>query len=204
MMEIRKSIFVKSSGKVSECPNPDIPEYAFIGRSNVGKSSLINMLCNHKELARTSSNPGKTIAINHFLINDKWYLVDLPGYGYAKRSKELRTKWEEELEKYLKERPNLQCIFVLIDSRIEPQASDLEFINFLGKLSVPMAITFTKIDKLNQSERSKNMKKFTEKVLDFWEELPTVFQTSAAEKKGRDKILKFIAEINKHFVKPVY
>jgi GTP-binding protein len=181
-----------------------MPEYAFIGRSNVGKSSLINMLCNHKELARTSSNPGKTIAINHFLINDKWYIVDLPGYGYAKRSKELRTKWEEELEKYLRGRENLQCVFVLIDSRIEPQTSDLEFVNFLGKLEVPMAITFTKIDKLNQSERSKNIKKFTDKVLEYWEELPPVYQTSAIDKKGKDKLLKFIDEVNKAFVKPAF
>jgi GTP-binding protein len=201
-MEIKKSVFVKSSGKLEECPNPEKPEYAFIGRSNVGKSSLINMLCNHKELARTSSNPGKTIAINHFLINDKWYIVDLPGYGYAKRSKELRTKWEDELEKYLSGRENLQCVFVLIDSRIEPQASDLEFINFLGKLEVPFAIVFTKTDKLNQSERSKHTKQFTDKVLESWEELPSVFQTSATEKKGGDKLLKFIEEVNKDFVKP--
>jgi GTP-binding protein len=201
-MEIKKSVFVKSSGKLEECPNPEKPEYAFIGRSNVGKSSLINMLCNHKELARTSSNPGKTIAINHFLINDKWYIVDLPGYGYAKRSKELRTKWEDELEKYLSGRENLQCVFVLIDSRVEPQASDLEFINFLGKLEVPFAIVFTKTDKLNQSERSKHTKQFTDKVLESWEELPSVFQTSATEKKGGDKLLKFIEEVNKDFVKP--
>lgn len=201
-MEIKKSVFVKSSGKLEECPQPDKPEYAFIGRSNVGKSSLINMLCNHKELARTSSNPGKTIAINHFLINDKWYIVDLPGYGYAKRSKELRTKWEDELEKYLTGRENLQCIFVLIDSRIEPQESDLEFINFLGKLEVPFSIVFTKTDKLNQSERSKNTKKVTDKVLEYFEELPSVFHTSTTEKKGGDNLLKFIGEVNKDFVKP--
>lgn len=200
-MEIGKRVFVKSSGKLSECPRPDKPEYAFIGRSNVGKSSLINMLCNHKELARTSSNPGKTITINHYLIDDKWYIVDLPGYGYAKRSKELRMQWEKELENYLQNRENLQCVFVLVDSRIEPQASDLEFINYLGKLEVPFVITFTKTDKLNQSERSKNAKKFTEKVLEYWEELPSVFNTSAHEKKGRKEILKFIDEVNKTFVK---
>lgn len=201
-MEIRKSVFVKSSGKLEECPKPDRPEYAFIGRSNVGKSSLINMLCNHKELARTSSNPGKTIAINHFLVNDQWYLVDLPGYGYARRSKELRSKWEEELEKYLRGRKNLQCVMVLVDARIEPQASDLEFLNFLGELEVPMAVVFTKIDKLNQSERAKNMKRFTDRLLEYWEELPPLFQTSSLEKKGRDKLLKFIAEVNQRFVKP--
>ncbi|MEI6507496.1 MAG: ribosome biogenesis GTP-binding protein YihA/YsxC [Bacteroidota bacterium] len=203
-MEIKKAIFVTSSGKTSECPKPDKPEYAFIGRSNVGKSSLINMLCNQKELARTSSNPGKTIAINHFLIDDKWYVVDLPGYGYAKRSKELRTKWEDELEKYLRERENLQYLFVLIDSRIAPQKSDLEFVNFLGKVGVPFAITFTKIDKLNQKERNKNFKDFTNKVLEYWDELPPVFQTSANEKKGRKEILKFIGDTNKEFVKPGY
>jgi GTP-binding protein len=201
-MEIKKSVFVKSSGKLEECPKPEFPEYAFIGRSNVGKSSLINMLCNHKELARTSSNPGKTIAINHFKINDSWYIVDLPGYGYAKRSKTLRSQWEEELEKYLRGRENLQCVFVLVDSRIDPQASDLEFINFLGELEVPMAIVFTKTDKLNQSERSKNTRRFTEKVLEYWEELPPAYQTSAIEKKGRDQLLKFIAETNSGFVKP--
>ena len=201
-MEIKKSVFVKSSGKLEECPLPEKPEYAFIGRSNVGKSSLINMLCNHKELARTSSNPGKTIAINHFLINDKWYIVDLPGYGYAKRSKELRTKWEDELERYLTGRENLQCVFVLIDSRIDPQESDLEFINFLGKLEVPFSIVFTKTDKLNQSERSKNTKKVTDKVLEYFEELPSVFHSSATEKKGGEKLLKFIEEVNKDFVKP--
>lgn len=189
-MEVRKAVFVKSAEKIIDCPNPDKPEYAFIGRSNVGKSSLINMLVSKPNLARVSANPGKTITINHYIINDNWFLVDLPGYGYARRSKTMRGEWEHSLEEYLKERENLQCLFVLIDSRIDPQDSDLEFLNFLGNLEVPFSIVFTKIDKLNQSMRAKNMKAFTDEVLKNWEVLPPVFQTSAVEKKGRDKIFK--------------
>jgi GTP-binding protein len=203
-MEVKKAVFVKSAEKLIDCPKPDKPEYAFIGRSNVGKSSLINMLVSKPNLARVSSSPGKTITINHYIINDSWFLVDLPGYGYARRSKTMREDWEHALEEYLKNRENLQCLFVLIDSRIDPQDSDLEFLNFLGNLEVPFAITFTKIDKLNQSMRAKNMKAFTDEVLKNWEVLPPVFQTSAIEKKGRDKILKYIEEVNKEFVKPVF
>lgn len=198
-MDIKKAVFVKSAEKIVDCPKPDKPEYAFIGRSNVGKSSLINMLVSKASLARVSANPGKTITINHYLVNDSWFLVDLPGYGYARRSKSIREQWENTLEQYLKERENLQCLFVLIDSRIEPQDSDLEFLNFLGNLEVPFAIVFTKIDKLNQSMRAKNMKAFTTEVLKNWEELPPVFQTSAIEKKGRDKMLAFITGVNKDF-----
>lgn len=201
-MEVKKAVFVKSAEKMIDCPKPDKPEYAFIGRSNVGKSSLINMLVNKPNLARVSANPGKTITINHYIINDNWFLVDLPGYGYARRSKTMREEWEISLEEYLKDRENLQCVFVLIDSRIEPQDSDLEFLNFLGNLAVPFSIVFTKIDKLNQSMRAKNMKAFTDEVLKNWEVLPPVFQTSAIEKKGKDKILKFIEEVNSQFVKP--
>lgn len=203
-MEIKKAVFVKSAEKLKDCPKPDKPEYAFIGRSNVGKSSLINMLASKAALARVSANPGKTITINHYLINDNWFLVDLPGYGYARRSKSMRGEWENSLEEYLKERENLQCLFVLIDSRIDPQDSDLEFLNFLGNLEVPFAIVFTKIDKLNQSMRAKNMKAFTDEVLKNWEVLPPVFQTSAIEKKGRDKILGYIDEVNSQFVKPTF
>lgn len=203
-MEIKKAVFIKSAEKLKDCPKPNIPEYAFIGRSNVGKSSLINMLMNKPNLARVSSSPGKTITINHFLINDNWYLVDLPGYGYARRSKTMRGEWENSLEEYLKQRENLQCLFVLIDSRIDPQDSDLEFLNFLGNMEVPFAIAFTKTDKLNQSMRAKNMKAFTTEVLKNWEILPPVFQTSALEKKGRDKILSFISTINKDFIAPVF
>ncbi|MCU0442620.1 MAG: ribosome biogenesis GTP-binding protein YihA/YsxC [Bacteroidia bacterium] len=203
-MEVKKAVFVKSAEKHEDCPKPDKPEYAFIGRSNVGKSSLINMLVNKPDLARVSANPGKTITINHYLINDAWYLVDLPGYGYARRSKTMRQQWEQSLELYLKERHNLQAIFVLVDSRIDPQPSDLEFINFLGNLEVPFAIVFTKIDKLNQSMRAKNMQAFTQKVLEHWEELPPVFQTSATEKRGRLQLLKFVADVNSRFVKPTF
>lgn len=203
-MEVKKAVFVKSAEKIVDCPKPDKPEYAFIGRSNVGKSSLINMLVNKPNLARVSASPGKTITINHYIINDSWFLVDLPGYGYARRSKTMREEWEHALEEYLKDRENLQCLFVLIDSRIEPQDSDLEFLNFLGNLQVPFAIVFTKIDKLNQSMRAKNMKAFTDEVLKNWEVLPSVFQTSAIEKKGKDKILKFIEEVNGNFVKPTF
>lgn len=203
-MEVKKAIFVKSAEQIKDCPNPDKPEYAFIGRSNVGKSSLINMLMNKPDMARVSSNPGKTITINHYLVNDGWFLVDLPGYGYARRSKTMREDWEKHLEEYLKERENLQCLFVLIDSRIDPQDSDLEFLNFLGNLGVPFSIVFTKIDKLNQSMRAKNMKAFTDEVLKNWEVLPPVFQTSAVEKKGRDKLLKYIEEVNASFVKPSF
>ena len=203
-MEIKKAVFVKSAEKIIDCPKPDKPEYAFIGRSNVGKSSLINMLVNKPNLARISSSPGKTITINHYIINDYWYLVDLPGYGYARRSKTLREGWEHALEVYLKDRENLQCLFVLIDSRIDPQDSDLEFLNFLGNLEVPFAIVFTKIDKLNQSMRAKNMKAFTNEVLKNWEVLPTIFQTSSIEKKGREKMLSYIEEVNSKFQKPTF
>lgn len=189
---------------MKDCPKPDKPEYAFIGRSNVGKSSLINMLVSKPNLARVSASPGKTITINHFLINDNWFLVDLPGYGYARRSKSLRKDWEDALEEYLKNRENLQCLFVLIDSRLEPQDSDLEFLNFLGELQVPFAIVFTKIDKLNQSMRAKNMNAFTDEVLKNWEVLPPVFQTSSTEKKGRDKLLGYIDSVNKDFVSPLF
>jgi GTP-binding protein len=203
-MEIKKAVFVKSAEKIIDCPKPDKPEYAFIGRSNVGKSSLINMLVNKPNLARISSSPGKTITINHYIINDYWFLVDLPGYGYARRSKTLRQGWEHALEVYLKDRENLQCLFVLIDSRIDPQDSDLEFLNFLGNLEVPFAIVFTKIDKLNQSMRAKNMKAFTNEVLKNWEVLPPIFQTSSIEKKGREKMLSYIEEVNSKFQKPTF
>jgi GTP-binding protein len=198
-MNITKATFVKSSASLHDCPNPDKPEYAFIGRSNVGKSSLINMLVQKDNMARVSANPGKTITINHYLIQEKWYLVDLPGYGFARRSKELRMQWENALEQYLKERANLLCLFILIDARIEPQASDLEFINFCGTLQVPFALVFTKTDKLNQSMRAKNVKAFTQKMLEYWEFLPPVFQTSAIEKKGRKELLDFIVQTNATF-----
>ena len=183
---------------------PTHAEVAIVGRSNAGKSSALNTLCNHKRLAFVSKTPGRTQHINYFELGQERYLVDLPGYGYARRSKTMRGEWEHSLEEYLKERENLQCLFVLIDSRIDPQDSDLEFLNFLGNLEVPFSIVFTKIDKLNQSMRAKNMKAFTDEVLKNWEVLPPVFQTSAVEKKGRDKILKYIEEVNGQFVKPTF
>jgi GTP-binding protein len=198
-MEIKKAVFIKSAEKLKDCPEGNKPEYAFIGRSNVGKSSLINMLAGKGALARVSSNPGKTITINHYLINDNWYLVDLPGYGFARRSKTMRVAWEESLEEYLKLRENLMCVFVLIDSRVAPQQSDLEFINFLGTLGTPFAIVFTKIDKLNQSMRSKNRDAFAQAVLKHWESLPPVFSTSATTNRGGVDILRFISEVNQRY-----
>ena len=187
-----KSQFIKSSSALKECPPPDKPEYAFIGRSNVGKSSLINMLCMNKGLAKTSATPGKTRLINHFMINESWYLVDLPGYGYAKVSKTLRKDFEKMIFNYLCKRENLYCVFVLIDSRIPPQANDMEFINNLGKMQIPFAIVFTKTDKTTQKQLADNTKAFTKELLKTWEELPKCFYTSSTTKKGREEMLEFI------------
>lgn len=200
-MEIKQVKFIKSSADLAGCPPANLPEYVFTGRSNVGKSSLINMLVNRQEMARTSSNPGKTITINHYLINDNWYLVDLPGYGYARRSKELRSKWEQSLEQYVKGRENLQLVFVLIDSRIDPQASDIDFINSLAGWGIPCALVFTKIDKNRQSETARNINKFKTALLEYWEELPVMFQTSSLKKTGREQILDYINECNKAYKK---
>lgn len=198
-MEIKQVKFVKSSADLAGCPPANLPEYVFTGRSNVGKSSLINMLVNRNELARTSSNPGKTITINHYSINEKWYLVDLPGYGYARRSKTLRTKWEQAMEEYVKGRENLQLVFVLVDSRIDPQDSDISFINNLAEWGIPCAVIFTKTDKNKQSETAKNINKFKEELLKDWEELPLLFQTSSLKKRGRDELLNFIQECNQNY-----
>jgi GTP-binding protein len=198
-MEIKQVKFVKSSADLAGCPDGHFPEYVFTGRSNVGKSSLINMITNRKELARTSSNPGKTITINHYLIDDKWFLVDLPGYGYARRSKTLRSKWEESMEDYIKNREHLQIVFILVDSRIDPQAKDLDFINSVAEWGVPLAVIFTKTDKNKQSDTAKNINKFKEELLKNWEELPVIFQTSALKKKGREEILAFIEDCNKNY-----
>jgi len=187
-----KSEFVKSSPSLKECPKTDLPEYAFIGRSNVGKSSLINMLCMNGSLAKTSATPGKTRLINHYRINESWYLVDLPGYGYAKVSKNMRKDFEKTLFNYLCKRENLYCVFVLIDSRIPPQANDMEFISRLGELQIPFAIVFTKTDKVTQKQLSDNTKAFKHEMLKTWEELPQCFYTSATTKRGRDEILEFI------------
>jgi GTP-binding protein len=191
-MEITSAEFIISNTQVSKCPSPDKPEFAFIGRSNVGKSSLINMLTQRKNLAKTSSTPGKTQTINHFLINKKWYLVDLPGYGYATVSKSTKEGWSEMIESYFKKRENVYCTFILIDSRLDPQKKDIDFINWLGGMGVPIVLVFTKIDKIKQSELAQSRKKFEMRLLNDWEELPPVFITSAEKKTGRDHLLDFI------------
>jgi GTP-binding protein len=193
-MEISSAEFIISNTQVSKCPASDKPEFAFIGRSNVGKSSLINMLTHRKNLAKTSSTPGKTQTINHFLINKKWYLVDLPGYGYATVSKSTKAGWSDMIESYFKNRENVFCTFILIDSRLDPQAKDIDFINWLGGLGVPIAIVLTKIDKIKQSELARSRKKFENRLLKDWEELPPVFITSAEKKTGRDHLLDFIED----------
>ena len=193
-MEITSAEFIISNTQVSKCPSPDKPEFAFIGRSNVGKSSLINMLTQRKNLAKTSSTPGKTQTINHFLINKKWYLVDLPGYGYATASKTTKEGWSAMIESYFKKRENLYCTFILIDSRLDPQKKDIEFINWLGGLGIPIALVFTKIDKIKQSELAQSRKKFEARLMNDWEELPPVFITSSEKKTGRDHLLDFIEQ----------
>lgn len=191
-MKITKSEFISSYADVQKCPAPDKPEFAFIGRSNVGKSSLINMLTQTKDLAKTSAKPGKTQTINHFLINEAWYLVDLPGYGYASVSKTLREGFGQMIEDYVQKRENLSCIFVLVDSRLEPQKSDLSFINWVGSKGVPLAIVFTKADKLKLNELQRNVQQFKKAVLADWEELPPMLITSSEKKTGRDELLDFI------------
>lgn len=198
-MEIKKSEFVISAPTIGKCPNDNKPEYAFIGRSNVGKSSLINMLCNHKDLAKTSATPGKTLLINHFIINNEWYLVDLPGYGYAKRGKKEMEKLRNLIEYYVLERKELTCLFVLIDSRLTPQRIDLEFIQWLGEEGVPFALIFTKADKSKTTELRKNVDGFLNELRKEWEELPPHFVTSSAQGRGRDEVLDYIEQINTQF-----
>jgi GTP-binding protein len=195
-MIVRKAEFVKSSPSLKECPKSDLPEYAFIGRSNVGKSSLINMLCLHGNLAKTSATPGKTRLINHYTINDAWHLVDLPGYGYAKVSKSQRKDFDQTLFNYLAKRDNLYCVLVLIDSRIPPQASDMAFLNRLGALRTPIAIVFTKIDKTTQKQLNANITNFKNEMLKNWEALPPCFYTSSPNRMGRQEILDFIEATN--------
>ncbi|PRY13169.1 GTP-binding protein [Pontibacter ummariensis] len=195
-MIIKEAKFLMSNTRVEDCPAPNKPEYAFIGRSNVGKSSLINMLTEQKGLAKTSSSPGKTQLINHFLINDSWYLVDLPGYGYAKVSKGEREKWKKMINFYFQKRENLACVFVLIDSRHEPLKQDLEFINYLGGMGLPFVIVFTKLDKQSAVKTDSTIAAYQRKLLETWEELPQMFRTSAETKAGRDEILNFIDEVN--------
>lgn len=198
-MIINTAEFLLSNTNPAKCPPPVKPEYAFIGRSNVGKSSLINMLLNRKGLAKTSSTPGKTKLINHFEVNEDWYLVDLPGYGYARISKKEREKWEGMIKTYLTKRQNLVTTFVLIDSRIEPKKADLDFINWLGEAGLPLAVVFTKTDKLTQNSLTSNIAAFMAKLSETWEELPVSFITSAENSMGRSDVLSFIEAGNKDF-----
>ena len=196
-MEIKKAAFTLSAPRVSMCPKDNKTEYAFIGRSNVGKSSLINMLCNHKGLAKTSATPGKTLLINHFIINNEWYLVDLPGYGYAKRSKSVANKLEQMISGYILQREQLANVFVLIDIRHDPQTIDREFIDWLGESNVPFAIIFTKADKLGNGKAKMAAEAWMKKMLDRWETLPPYFITSSEKKLGREEVLDYIESINK-------
>lgn len=194
-MNIHSAEFVISNTDVNKCPTGDMPEFAFIGRSNVGKSSLINMITNRKGLAMTSSKPGKTLLINHFLINNKWYLVDLPGYGYARASKTQRDNLSKIIHRYVELREQLHNLFVLIDSRLEPQKIDLEFMAELGEAGVPFSIVFTKTDKLSNSKKQLNIQAYKDALQEEWDELPPIFITSAEKKIGADEILNYIESI---------
>lgn len=195
-MVIKSAEFVISNSRVEKCPTTGLPEYAFIGRSNVGKSSLINMLTARKGLAMTSQKPGKTQLINHFIINDAWYLVDLPGYGYARLGKDSRDSLRRMIEDYVLERKELVLLFVLLDCRHEPQKIDLEFIQWLGEEGVPFALVFTKADKLSKGRLAANVEAYKAKLHEEWEELPQIFVTSSEERMGRDELLGYIEEIN--------
>lgn len=202
-MEIRTAKYLISSPSVDKCPDTNLPEFAFIGRSNVGKSSLINLLTGQNSLAKVSSSPGKTQMINHFIINggndnqhpDGWFIVDLPGYGYAKRSQAQRAAWKKMLLGYFEQRQNLFTVFLLIDSRLTPQKNDLEFMNMLGELGVPFNLVFTKADKNTQSETAKNVKNFINKMKESWEFIPAYFVSSTVKKSGRKQILDYIGEL---------
>ena len=200
-MDITSAEFVISNSRADMCPKTDLPEYAFIGRSNVGKSSLINMLTKKSKLAMTSSTPGKTLLINHFLINKEWYLVDLPGYGYAQRGKKMIEKIQKLIEYYVLDREQLTCLFVLVDSRLEPQKIDLEFMEWLGENGVPFGIIFTKADKQTTNKTKDNIKRYTNKLKEQWEELPPYFISSSEKGTGRQDILNYIDEINKSLKK---
>lgn len=193
---MNEAIFIKSSPDLKSCPKDNLPEYAFVGRSNVGKSSLINYISGYKKLAKISSQPGKTRLINHFLVDDAWYLVDLPGYGYAKISKSERKKFTILIEDYLLHRKNLACLFLLIDSRHAPQANDLNFIRWLGENQVPFVICFTKTDKSGTHKLNASIQEYKNTLLESWETLPQFFLTSATNKTGKEEILGFISQIN--------
>jgi GTP-binding protein len=203
-MKITSADFVKSSSIIEECPNPTKNEFAFIGRSNVGKSSLINMLVQRKDLAKTSGRPGKTQLINHFEINEDWYLVDLPGYGYAKTSKKNRAVFQRMITTYIKERPNLINTFVLVDCRHDPQKIDLEFMEWCGMEGIPFSIVFTKIDKLGSSALMKQIARYKKKLLMKWEELPPVFMTSAEGRTGREELLRYIDTVHQSISPSMY
>ena len=201
-MQIKQAEYKQSSKRVEECPQGAdsrgrmLPEYAFIGRSNVGKSSLINMLTGRKRLALTSSTPGKTLLINHFLINGDWWIVDLPGYGYAQRGKQVRAELKRMIESYVRERRELTCLFVLLDLRLDPQANDLAFIRFLGEEGVPFALVFTKADKVKPAQRGAMVERYRQVRLEEWEELPPVFLTSAQTGEGREALLAYVEQVN--------
>lgn len=194
-MKIKTAEFLISSADYKGCPDTELPEFAFIGRSNVGKSSLINMLMGNKSLAKTSGTPGKTQLINHFIVNDKWYLVDLPGYGYAKVSKNQREKFQKIISDYLLKRTSLTLVFVLLDSRLDPQKIDLEFINWCGENQVPITMVFTKIDKLSSAELNRNLAKYKKELLKTWEEIPPLFATSATSASGKEPVLNYITTV---------
>ncbi|MDE5594452.1 MAG: ribosome biogenesis GTP-binding protein YihA/YsxC [Muribaculaceae bacterium] len=196
-MIINTARFLISNSDPSKCPTDRKHEYAFIGRSNVGKSSLINMLTNRNDLAKTSSTPGKTMLINHFIVNDEWYIVDLPGYGYARRSKEDRVKLERMIKNYIATREEMTNLFLLIDSRHKPQKIDLDFMNWLGENGIPFSIVFTKLDKLTSTAAKKQIASYCETLLEQWDELPPIFKTSSEDRRGRDAILDYIEEMNR-------
>ena len=198
-MDIKDPRYLQSAVKLVDLPKPILPEYAFAGRSNVGKSSLINMLCQRNKLAITSSKPGRTQTINHFIMDESWYLVDLPGYGFASVSRKERESWKRMIQNYLKKRENLVSVFHLIDIRVEPMLSDLEIMEMLGKQGMPFVIVFTKTDQLKQGEVAKSVERYKRKLSETWEEFPKMILTSARKKKGREEILEYISEGNKIF-----
>ena len=200
-MDVKSAEFVISNTDFNKCPPGNLPEYAFIGRSNVGKSSLINMLCNRKDLAMTSSKPGKTLLINHFLINNDWHLVDLPGYGYATTGKKMREQLKKIIDSYILYREQLTSVFLLIDSRHEPQQIGLDFMVWMGENGIPFAIVFTKTDKMSAVQSRESIKKYQQKLLESWEELPPIFITSSEKRIGREELLAYIDDINKSLKK---